>query len=251
MDGPWKSRPKSPFDELMDCLAAAPAILQRSNRIPDLRSTQLLYETMDLLERCWSLDARLRKIYARIEAVSDRPLYWPVLSQLHSPVDDPIQGKVFPVAFEFGEDADASTLAMYWAISVMLWSGMCDLYALLSTLELASCDAYCADYPSCTNNRSCRCADLVMSSDGTVRMDLTRLPDLGSRADYMDSARNVCQSMQYFLQRFPIGLFLLSTPISMVYHTVKDKHAGTREVAWMKEAMLVMQRNGLRIYEYQ
>jgi hypothetical protein len=252
MTEPWRYEPKLPIDELFDCLAEAPSIFIRANSLGELRPIQKFREAMDLYETCLRLDRKLQHIHRRLENDANGPLYWSVLSKDTSPSDDPILGKVFPVAFEFIDTGSAIALMMYWAITVMAWSGLNDLYRVISTVKLGDTDGYCSDYPDCKNMRSCRCYALHADAEGTLSLNPDHVEPLGLRTDYLTPARHVCQSVEFCLQNPTLGVFMISAPVPIVYETLKEKakHNFAREISWMKETICFLQDNGLRIHKY-
>lgn len=254
MEGPWKDSPKRLLDRLVDCLALAPGIFKQSDDFRNLRSRRLLESALDIARQCWQLDAALQSIYDDLERETPGPLYWSVLSEDDNPADDPEHGKVFPVAYQFPDLKMASTLMMYWAITVMLWSGMCGLYQFIATIEVDALDAYCLGYPNCLRepDSACHCADLIMTSAGSLRFDLSRLPPLGHRTDFLSPARNVCQAVEYCLKNSVLmgGAFVVSAPLNIVFDTVKHDTRFARETAWMRAALEKVQKRGLRILKY-
>lgn len=254
MEGPWKDSPKRLLDRLVDCLALAPGIFKQSDDFKNLRSRGLLDSALDITRKCWQLDTTLQSIYNDLEKETPGPLYWSVLSEEDNQADDPEHGKVFPVAFQFPDLRMAGTMMMYWATTVVLWSGMCELYHFIPTIEVDAVDAYCFNYPNCLRkpDSPCHCADLITTSSGSLRFDLSRLPPLGHRTDFLSHARNVCQSVEYCLKN-PMqmgGAFTVTAPLSMVFETVKHDARCARETAWMRAALKKVQKRGLRILKY-
>ncbi|KAL1965852.1 hypothetical protein VTN77DRAFT_5173 [Rasamsonia byssochlamydoides] len=252
MQGPWKDTPKRLLDRLVDCLAVAPGIIKQSDGFKNLRSKQLLDSALDIVRQCWQLDAALQGIYEDLKEETSGPLYWSVLSEEDNPADDPKHGKVFPVAFQFSDLKMAGTLMMYWAITVMLWSGLCSLYQFIATIEMDPVDAYCPHYPNCRDDTFCRCRNLILTPSGSLRFNPSKLPPLGHRIDFMTPACNVCQSVEYCLKSpmMIAGVFAVSAPLNMVFETVRHNPGCARETAWMKATLEKIQNKGVRILKY-
>jgi hypothetical protein len=81
MQAPWKERPKSLLDRLIDCLAMGAAIFKQAEGLKTLRSKALLVSALVILRHCQTLDATLQVIFEDLERDSAGPLYWPVLAE--------------------------------------------------------------------------------------------------------------------------------------------------------------------------
>lgn len=230
MNGPWARTDKMPLDRLADCLAQAPAILQRSNLLPFLDSQQQVELVQQMVRECLKIDNMLQQILDEAELATPGPLYWPVLSRTNNPTDDEASGKLFPVAYHFTDLKTAALLMLSWASLVMLWSGLCRLYDHIETIS----------------------PDLIHTADSTGPPHDDRLPPLGHRSDYLSMARNVCQSVEYCLQEEMMisGALLVTPALSFVIGTLKDRPQCAREVAWMRAAMDMVPQRGLRMVTY-
>jgi hypothetical protein len=252
LEGPWKGRPKRVSDRLIDFLAMGPSIFQQVERFQTLRSKPLLNLVLEIVDHCWAVAKALQEIYEDLERESVGSLYWPTLSEHPNAADDPAIGKVFTVAFQFPDLAAARTLMMYWALAVMVWSGMSSLYSFIPTIEVDPADAFCLDYPDCVDPDSCVCRHLTPTASGSLQYDASTLPSLGHRADYLTPARNVCQSVEYCCNTaFPMfGVFSVSTPLIMVFETMRHDPRFASETAWMAATLNTIQNRGLRILNY-
>lgn len=224
MEVPFKECPKRPIDRVADCLAQAPDILKEAGRLPHLNPMEQLELANKLVGQCWDLDWALQKCYEEIQLTADGPLYWPVLSRMENPTDMAGREKLFPVAYQFPNIKMASTLMMYWATLVVLWSGLSDLYRLI---------------------------DSVINVDSAGKRQDHDLPLLEHRKDFFSIAWHVCRSVEYCLQKemMAVGTFVVASPLAIVIGTLRDHPHCQREVAWMR-AELGQVRRGLRIFEH-
>lgn len=178
----------------------------------------LLAPMTALIQRSWKLDTRLQAFYKRLESQTTGPVYW---SQLSKGFNNSIQGdmldgiEVFPVAFQFQDIDTAHTCTRFWATNAILWSGMKFIYTLLGTFSPAI---------------------------------LAQIPPLEHRADVSALAKNICQSVEYFISRGKsVGPVLTAFPLKVAIETLNDDVACGRELAWAKAAMERIAGSGVKI----
>ena len=121
--------------------------------------------TPNLFHRCAALAGELDAWFRNYKAASCGPLYWPELSN-DSLVETDDHGKLFPVQFSFPNVIVAETMLMFWGLQALLQSHMCKLHRHLVDAE---------------------------TPHGL-------LPALGQAADWPQTARNACQSIEYFFR---------------------------------------------------
>lgn len=178
-----------------------------------------------LIRQCWDLDWTLQKCYEEIQLAATGPLYWSVLSRKDDQTHEAREGKLFPVAYQFPDAKIASTLMMYWASLVMLWSGLCHLYQHI---------------------------DSIINDESTAERQDHDLPPLDHRADFLSMAWHVCRSVEYCMQKemMTLGTLVVSTPLAITIGAIRDNPRCKREVAWMRTALGQVRDRGLRIFEY-
>ncbi|KAK9319480.1 hypothetical protein V1517DRAFT_310695 [Lipomyces orientalis] len=142
VQGPWKDCPKRVLDRLIDCLANSS--IQTIARFGSGNSGSLLGSKQGTVRNLQTAGS----------------LYWPTLSEVQNAAYNPAFGKVFPVAFQFQDLNTARTLMLYWSLAVMVWSGLCALYELITTIEIDPVHAFCPEYPDCVDPYSCACRRL-------------------------------------------------------------------------------------------
>ncbi|KAJ5540435.1 hypothetical protein N7494_005511 [Penicillium frequentans] len=221
---PWAEYPKSSLDRVTDCFAHAPGILERVRTLPFLNANQRPNLLYNLVHECWQLDQHLELIDDEMQKSTSGSLYWPMPSQQRILAnDDPLAG-LLPTVFFFANVQTARTLTLLWATRTMLWTGLHNLYNYSKLLAAGSC---------------------------TSINDENNLPPLGHCEDYISMACHVCQSVEYFLQTE----MLLAEPISVspalgiVLDSLQQGYH-PQEVAWLRAALDVVRRKGLRALDY-
>jgi hypothetical protein len=257
---PWKHSTKGPFNQVLDFLSRAPDILRQADKLKDLKSYDLLLTSLKIVDLCWKLDADLQRFYDHLELSTSGPLYWPKLSTEGNPADDPEQGKVFPVAFHFSNLRMANAVMLYWATCLMLWSGLSQLYNLIPTILIDrqtidyAADPFCYAPPNDLNYGTISDYENSPRSLNSIRFDMTRLPPLDYRVDFMPMVRNICQSVEYCMQDEMLGLgpSSISAPLNIVIEHLKDhpKYMYSRELPWARAALNRVRKGGLRILGY-
>ncbi|PWY92223.1 hypothetical protein BO70DRAFT_375962 [Aspergillus heteromorphus CBS 117.55] len=237
MEQPWERIPKTFFSRVVDCLAQAPGILQRVHLLPHLSPDLQIGLCHELIRECWTIDEQLDMVWNGMQDAMPDPLYRPVPSrQAHALVDDGPGENLFPVVLCFANVECATTLILLWAVRVMLWSGLCNLYNGLAVLERLM--------PQVVDS----------SSDGTftTRSVNPPVPDLGHRRDYLSMAHHVCQSVEYLLQDelLLVGPLSVCLAVGIVIDSLRDQPRHALEVAWLREALGAIQKKGLGLLEH-
>lgn len=222
MEVPFSQSPKRLIDRVADCLAQAPTIFNKTDRIKDLQPMEQLELANNLASQCWDLDWMMQKCYEELRLTVDGPLYWSEVPRSGSLPDETGQKKLFPVVYKFPNVKTASTLMIYWATLVMLWSGLSDLYGLIDSI--------------------------VNDSTATERQEL-ELPPL---SDFLSMAWHVCRSVDYCMQEdmMAVGSFVVASPLVLVIGTLRDNPHCQQEVSWMRAALGQVQGRGLRIFQH-
>lgn len=254
MNVPWKLHSKRPLDLLVDCLCEASLIYQEDDRVKHLGPTQKLEFWLKSLQKCWQMDTLLQDIYHAFETDFVQPMYWSVLSKEPNSADDPILGKVFPVAYRFVDLAVARLLMIYWAVSLLVWNGLSLLHYGIASLEFCAEDAHCLHSLECRAfwNDPCHRGNFQRQPSGTYKYDISRLPSLGHRINSHLLVNNVCQSVEYCLESKENiwGPWSAGTPLTLTYETAKFFPQMRREVKWMEATLRKLQDRGLRILSY-
>ena len=88
-----------------------------------------------LLRLCSSLNGQLLSWNEKLEKHVEGKLFWTVRSVANSPADDPILGRVFPLAFQFPSLRVAQLLLLYWSLLVLLYRTIQDIQKRLNRQE--------------------------------------------------------------------------------------------------------------------
>lgn len=254
MEGPFREHTKRPLDRLIDCLCQAPAIYKDADTFANSPPLKRLEFHLGCITKCWEMDSILQGVYNDLEKEFSSPMYWSVLATEPNSADDPIRGKVFPVAYHFPNLTVAGSLMLYWSCRFLVWTGFFFLYSGIVNIEIEAADARCSNFPDCAmfNDDMCHCRYLVAKSAGWYQYDQSLLKPLDNRTDLRLLAYNVCQSVEYCLNSgIPLfGSWSVSTPLSFVYETIKHFPGFERERAWMEATLRKLQDSGLRIIKY-
>lgn len=113
----------------------------------------------------------------------------------------------------------ASTMALYWAILLMLWTGLSALYTQVTVIKMMD--------PSAAS---------------------VELPSLGHRTGFIVVARNILQSFEYCMQGSmrEMGPSTIAAPLDIVVETLKDYPQYSQEVAWAKGALEIISHRSMR-----
>ena len=243
---PWKTQPRTLSDQLWDHLALAPGIFATTDRTNSMTPVGVLTAVLNIIDICWKMDADLQDFYFALEASIPGPLYWPRLSTMSNAADDEVNGRVFPVAFDFFNLRMAMTLMLYWGTLMMMYNGLVLLYGVLQTMPvtrqavLETKNAHpllLKAIPECE-------ADCICNGSGCLALfDMMKIPPLGKRADIRTPARNVCQSVEFCMQpsMLDLGPSSVVTPLSIVVDTIQRDPACMREVMWGKNVLMEME----------
>lgn len=233
MEYPWDGKLKTPFTQIVDCLAQAPEILKRVHLLFSLDQNERFEICFTLIHECWHIDEKLDVILHRMQEVTLHPLYWQVQSRMYLLSESESLEDFFPVAFHFTNLETANSLILLWAIRVMLWSGLCNLYRLLDPGSLV---------PDSTTTP-------VLSSIPGLR-DLLR--PLGHRGDCTTMIHHVCQSVEYILRQETLlsGPLSVTPALGIVLESLKGQPRFWKEVAWLRAAIDIVRQRGLRLLKY-
>lgn len=102
----WKETLMSHFTQVVDCLAYASTILQRTHMFPYLASKGQVDVPDALVHECCGMNARLDKILDNLQRVILGPFSWPPPSRMVISFECKALGSLFPAVFHFpGLDA--------------------------------------------------------------------------------------------------------------------------------------------------
>ena len=253
---PWKSRPKTLFDQLLDQIAILADLFIQGCQIEGLESSILLPAILGIIKRCWQIEAELRRVYDALESECQGPLYWPTFSTDDNPADDAVDGKVFPVAFHFPNLFLAFTCMVYWASLILVASILSHMHELLGTLQTqrdASDGQATASCPFCSSDdgshETCSCDEDHIQATPAPQFDTAQLPPMEPQVDVLSAARNICQSAEYCMQAEMKGLGATVTviPLMAVLDALPFFPQCKRELAWAKAVLEMVKHRGFRL----
>lgn len=242
IENPFKHRPKPMFQRLLDLVVIVPNIIADGYRLlkGPLEGTEvidrrvMLLTMLGLIDRCWRVDTQLQTFYKNLEADSLGPVYWPELSMDTDGGETEVHlGKVFPVAFQYLDLRTAHICLMYWACMAILWSGMGLMYQLLEGVAAANAISTNEETPG-------------------RALDITQLPPLEHRKDVASLARNICQSVEFFMKDEHLGLGARAAvfPLKVAIEILHDSPGCERELLWAEAAMARINDTGIRIMKH-
>ncbi|KAG9234937.1 hypothetical protein BJ875DRAFT_287963 [Amylocarpus encephaloides] len=258
----WLEFPFEAFDkplsgELLDLVASITTIVERGYRLlgPANDNSRLVDPTTAILasrklfDNTWMLDSQLHDFFLRFKDSSTGPLYWE-----HTPKNGlcgiilPEFESVFPIRFQFPDLQTAHTCMLYWATVSIVWAGMKFVHRVLPWLEIRQ-----------TENRD-HAPFLIFEYLMTLPSDFRSkppstqhcYPSLNNRYDVTAPARNICQSMDFCMQKSMagVGYTALFFPLKVAIETFSDAPGCERELAWAEEMMERIAKGGLRILDH-
>ena len=193
------------------------------------------------------LNARLDEWFCTLQASVAGPLYHPNLAQLRSKHDDEAQGRIFPIAFSFPSFVIGYTMVFFWIANLITKHQLCLLHGRLSAVEHSprTVNGYVPTCPFAAgesgalprDKRPCPC-----------QMDIEPL-DVQAM-DWTQHARNICQSVEYFLQdnmgdTGPASIFPALT-FAKLYFGLRPRSC-KREIFWVGEMLEHVSDKGVAI----
>ena len=240
---PFKDRPKSMFQQLLDVAVVLSDIIADGYQMlqgpvegtATIDPTVMLLTLLGLNDRCWKVDLELQNFYKTLEEEALGPVYWPELSTEIEGIDSEELGKVFPVAFKYLDMRTAHVCMFFWATSAILWSGIAYTYKLLLGIQAAN---------------SIRTDTLPGKSP--AQFDVAHLPPLEHRRDVATLARNICQSIEFCLsdEFRGAGARAAVFPLKVAIETLHDAPGCERELLWAQAAMVRINQSGLQIMKH-
>lgn len=237
MERPWSSNRKTLYDQVTDCLAEAPGILERVPLLWHLGVTQQLELVYELVHECWQVDEKLATLHDEmLRSKPDLP-YWEVSSKCVSQLGSKVSVS-FPVIHWFADPHCAATLILLWATRTMLWSGLCNLHRHYNIIT-ASKGSVLKDFESGSLQNS--------GSQG-----FNSLPPLDHRTRILSMAHRVCKSVDYFLQDDMLlaGPLSIASALGITIDALKNQPSHGPEIAWLQEALRLVQQRGIRSLKY-
>ncbi|CAG7932960.1 unnamed protein product [Penicillium olsonii] len=226
IEQPWTGLTKTPHDRVTDCLAEAPAILERVRSLMTMNPVQQIGTLREIIGECWRIDEQMDDIYDCMRLSAAGALYWPVPSQTDYSTHVESSEILFPVVFCFLNAQTAATLMLLWATRTMLWSGLTNMYQHLQAITAAQ--------------------QLDVTPEGNELRSIDRC------GDYLSVADQVCQSVEYFLsdEMLLSGPLSVSPALGIVVDSLRQRPGHTREIAWIQGALEFARRKGLRVLEH-
>jgi hypothetical protein len=172
-----------------------------------------------LLQLCTSLNEQLFTWGEKLKTEVDH-LYWTVPSVADNPADDPVLGRIFPLAFQFPSLTIAQLLLLYWSALILLYSTIQDIQKMLRR-QVASGTATQHGFCLQVRDRSKICPDLSCPSSDQIAL----------------LANNICQSLEYCYhsKNGTFGPQSTIFPLWVARSFYKSQSDRGQELAWCSE----------------
>ena len=236
MERPWKWFPKSPLEEIVEPLFEFRAILKQSDELSHETNQAVRQDGfLENTAKCLKVESAFQGLYENFEKFISGPLYWPELSTLESPLDNTRSGKVFPISFHFPTFLIAQFMTMYWSCMMVVHHQLRYSYDKLAAIESSTALTSTTDsllWPTSAGNEFYS----AVPSELRSREHSNKVETL---------ARNICQSIEYFLQDKMGGLGPLfeHTSLSEYKNCLESVHQDcSREISWITDLMERMQQ---------
>ena len=244
---------KEKGEEIWDFIAMAPGVLARTDEMQRAEPVRSLCIALEVLQYCWDTDAELDAWWEGLKESYGGVVCWPVLTAETDAAETVTEGgehreSIFPVRFEFQNLRVAIILMSYWGLLTIVYNGMMLLYQVLQAVPvdrkavkalgsrapfalLRGIQVDCPPDCACGGEPDVPCI---------VRFDISTMPPLGHRADFMTPVRNICQSVQYCEQPKMKGLgwSCIISPLSIAVDVIKKYEPCRREREWMIDVLM-------------
>ncbi len=226
MQRPWKIFPKSPVDELIDPLFHLLPVFRQFDEIIGGTSQALRQRGLrDIIAKSLEVESTIRTVYANFEKSVSGPLYWSQLSSLESRLDDTTLGRVFPISLHFPAFLVAEVMTTYWSSMMTVHKLLMHSHEILASIERCTSSTHDVN-------------GLPQQSDGVGQAASSELASRVHGDAWRVMARNLCQSVEFFLQDKMGGLASLSMLLLLrgcksCFET--DVREWSREIGWISD----------------
>lgn len=192
-----------------------------------------------LIRECLQFEADLGSWLSGFHKAEAGPLYWPELSNMASESDTPELGRLFAVSLRFPSFRVAETMVLYWTLRALLSSSLCNIYRTLLTVQANVATHHKEPHnPPYTADAS----RSLVNNTFTERFPLEEtLPRLRHQEESLQtSARNICQSVEYFchIGHRSLGPNTILSPLVVVRAIFSHAPENwAREKAWVCEIL--------------
>lgn len=251
---PWAFSTRDSHDQLIDILLKSPIVFVDLDAVQhETCRHKVLAALLRSIRESWRVDAELDAWFAALEGSVSGSLYWPVFARIKTPADDGEQGQLFPVAFRFPSLIIAHTLVLYWTAAVILRQYLCYLYQRVEEL-VGDTEALGAAPCTCVLDGQGANPEVATADGPTAclrHFKKHELPPLRHRKDWTKTvARDLCQSVEYFLEdsmRCLGPAAILPSLMAVGWLLEHEPGDWARELTWVNYMMGLVQRKGNEI----
>jgi hypothetical protein len=193
--------------------------------------SEVISKALQSIKYAEKAESELEEWVRHLKATVPGALYYAEMSQLDSVADDPVTGKLFPVAFTFSASMIGHNLIYYWTALMAVHAHLCYTYSFLRRLTTRLDGTGRSPLP-------CTCDD--GHSEGPTpcprHFYMDRLRPLGHREEWArTTAHNIAQSIEYFVLKPQFGFgpgSVLAALVLLQGFWMYAEGDFSREVAW-------------------
>nr|POF13988.1 uncharacterized protein CFP56_03012 [Quercus suber] len=246
---PWKSKPKSDYQRMVDCMILLANVRARYSQLRDVvdlagRHQELLH----ILECCRDLDKRFRHWYVSLpretgpSAVVETKI-WPPLDH-ESAAANP-----FPQSFEFNSLKTANMLMTYWSCLIILLTIVRTSRSSLADLDVPFLPQMDDSYGDDLHQAHERTYTQYSSHANPVppQNPPQEFPESSGNLDPLQLATRICMSIQYCLKQEtrPFGPYSTLFPLVMALGCFKaHTHHSQAQSEWCYGVMALIEDQG-------
>jgi hypothetical protein len=192
--------PKTIQHHLFDAIVDIPEIQEDFDLFETLAHANEIFQSrVRLIQRAWAVDSAMEKWSDLARQESNSSQFWPELSLVENPVDDPQLGKVIPIAYRFANIRTAQMYLYYWASKILLYRTLRLNYKALRE-QVGVCIKAKAQSIADSDGISCPCSHVPNTEaatdygrNGKPLFDMTYLPPCPGTSILWKSACNIAQ----------------------------------------------------------
>ncbi|KAH7002592.1 hypothetical protein EDB80DRAFT_720807 [Ilyonectria destructans] len=247
IEKPWNIIPKDSHDILLDLFLRVPGIMNKMDASNDkTKPKEVATKCVVLIRECLQFEADIGSWLSGFHKAEAGPLYWPELSNMVSESDTLELGRLFAVSLRFPSFRVAETMVLYWTLRALLSSCLCNIYRKLLTVQanVATHHSEPRNHPHIAD-ASHSLVDNTVTEQFPLKETLPRLRH--QEESLQTSARNICQSVDYFchIRHRSLGPNTILSPLVVVRAIFSlAPENWDREQAWVGEMLNRIQEMG-------
>nr|POF18585.1 hypothetical protein CFP56_62093 [Quercus suber] len=214
---PWKSKPKSDYQRMVDCMALLANVRARFSQLSGMTDLETRrQELWQIFQSCRDINKRFKQWYMSLPkekgplAIVDTTI-WPPPDQANAAMNP------FPQSFEYSSLKTANMLMTYWGSLIILLT-----IARVSCSSLAGIDVFPSHHTDPVGGKDPHWAFGTTSNQyGAHERDVLsqslfqEFTDTSGDLDPVQLATRICMSIQFCLKQRPLGSHSTLFPLMM------------------------------------